>query len=129
MLARAFEAPVPDTSDLDRLKEILFEGSKRARPVAARSDPSALIGTWKRVLTQADLATYEPVVRPALVSRAGGWALSTTPPPSVGGICLTAMLRLLLAHPFVADSRPDPETFSLVRRHARELRDIRPRSH
>lgn len=30
-------------------------------------------------------------------------------------------VRLLLAHPFVADSRPDPETFSLVRRHAREL--------
>ena len=27
--------------------------------------------------------------------------LSTTPPPSVGGVCLTAMLRLLLAHPEV----------------------------
>ena len=51
------------------------------------------------LLTEADLAAYQPVVRPALVSRAGGWALSTTPPPSVGGVCLTAMLRLLLAHP------------------------------
>jgi uncharacterized protein (TIGR02678 family) len=30
-------------------------------------------------------------------------------------------VRLLLAHPFVTDSRPDPETFSLIRRHAREL--------
>lgn len=30
-------------------------------------------------------------------------------------------VRLLLAHPFVADSRPDPEAFALVRRHAREL--------
>lgn len=30
-------------------------------------------------------------------------------------------VRLLLAHPFVADSRPDSETFFLVRRHAREL--------
>jgi uncharacterized protein (TIGR02678 family) len=29
--------------------------------------------------------------------------------------------RLLLARPFVTDSRPDPETFALVRRHAREL--------
>ena len=46
--------------------------------------------TWRRT---------SRVVRPALVSRAGGWALSTTPPPSVGGVCLTAMLRLLLAHP------------------------------
>jgi uncharacterized protein (TIGR02678 family) len=30
-------------------------------------------------------------------------------------------IRLLLAHPFVTDARPDPETFSLVRRHVREL--------
>lgn len=30
-------------------------------------------------------------------------------------------VRLLLAHPFVTDSRPDPEAFSFVRRHAREL--------
>jgi uncharacterized protein (TIGR02678 family) len=30
-------------------------------------------------------------------------------------------IRLLLAHPFVSDERPDPETFALVRRHAREL--------
>jgi uncharacterized protein (TIGR02678 family) len=30
-------------------------------------------------------------------------------------------VRLLLAHPFVTDSRPDPETFSFIRRHAREL--------
>lgn len=30
-------------------------------------------------------------------------------------------VRLLLAHPFVTDTHPDPETFALVRRHAREL--------
>jgi uncharacterized protein (TIGR02678 family) len=30
-------------------------------------------------------------------------------------------VRLLLAHPLVSDSRPDPEAFRLVRRHAREL--------
>ncbi len=30
-------------------------------------------------------------------------------------------VRLLLAHPFVTDARPDPETFALVRRHARGL--------
>jgi len=51
------------------------------------------------LLTPADLAAYRPVVRPALVSRTHGWALATTPPPSVGGVCLAAMLRLLLAHP------------------------------
>ncbi len=30
-------------------------------------------------------------------------------------------IRLLLAHPFVTDSRPDPEAFALVRRHSRDL--------
>ncbi len=66
------------------------------------------------LLTHDDLAAYEPVVRPALVSRAGGWALSTTPPPSVGGVCLTAMLRLLLAHP--GEDPLDPEHVVLVQR-------------
>jgi gamma-glutamyltranspeptidase/glutathione hydrolase len=66
------------------------------------------------LLTRADLAAYEPVVRPALVSRAGRWALSTTPPPSVGGVCLAAMLRLLLAHP---DENPlDPDHVVQVQR-------------
>ncbi len=47
----------------------------------------------------ADLAEYRPVVRPALVTRVGGWELATTPPPSVGGACLAAMLRLLDGRP------------------------------
>lgn len=47
------------------------------------------------LLGMADLAAYRPVVRPALVTRMGGWALATAPPPSVGGVCLAAMLRLL----------------------------------
>ncbi len=66
------------------------------------------------LLSHADLAAYEPVVRPALVSRAGGWVLSTTPPPSVGGICLTAMLRLLLAHP--GENPLDPDHVVQVQR-------------
>jgi gamma-glutamyltranspeptidase / glutathione hydrolase len=47
------------------------------------------------LLGMADLAAYRPVVRPALVTRIDGWALATAPPPSVGGVCLAAMLRLL----------------------------------
>jgi gamma-glutamyltranspeptidase/glutathione hydrolase len=42
-----------------------------------------------------DLRAYRPVVRPALTSRAGGWTLATTPPPSVGGVVVTAVMRLL----------------------------------
>jgi gamma-glutamyltranspeptidase/glutathione hydrolase len=52
------------------------------------------------ILGAADLADYRPVVRPALLSAAGDWTFGTTPPPSVGGVCVTAMLRLLDGRPF-----------------------------
>ncbi len=47
------------------------------------------------LLGAADLAAYAPVVRPALVTRVGGWTLATAPPPSLGGVVVAAMLRLL----------------------------------
>lgn len=42
-----------------------------------------------------DLAAYRPVVRRSLLTRLGGWTLATAPPPSIGGVCVAAMLRLL----------------------------------
>ena len=51
------------------------------------------------LLGMADLAEYRPVVRPALAVRVGEWDLATVPPPSVGGVCLAAMLRLLDDNP------------------------------
>lgn len=47
------------------------------------------------ILGPADLASYRPVVRPSLLTKVGGWTLATTPPPSVGGVVVAAMLRLL----------------------------------
>jgi len=47
------------------------------------------------LVTRADLAAYEAVVRPALVSRLGEWEIAANPPPSIGGPVLTVMLRLL----------------------------------
>ena len=47
------------------------------------------------ILGPEDLAAYRPVVRPSLLTRLGGWTLATTPPPSVGGVCVAALLRLL----------------------------------
>jgi gamma-glutamyltranspeptidase/glutathione hydrolase len=52
------------------------------------------------VLTAADLAAYQPIVRPALTVDMGGWTLATNPPPSIGGPALAAMLALM-------DGRPD----------------------
>jgi gamma-glutamyltranspeptidase/glutathione hydrolase len=62
------------------------------------------------LLSREDLAAYRPVVRPALMTRAGGWSLATTPPPSVGGVCVAAMLRLLLD----SDGGQDPADGDLV---------------
>src|SRR6478735_7048949 len=42
-----------------------------------------------------DLAAYSPVIRPSLATRLGDWTLATTPPPSVGGVSVAAMLHLL----------------------------------
>ncbi|WP_139981504.1 gamma-glutamyltransferase [Nocardioides litoris] len=53
------------------------------------------------LLSTADLAAFQPVVRPALTSRLGPWTLATTPPPSVGGTVVTALLARL------AGWRPD----------------------
>ena len=80
------------------------------------------------LLTRADLTAYQPVVRPALVSRAAGWTLSTTPPPSVGGVCLTAMLRLLLAHPEQnpLDADHVVEVQRAVLRHRLDVLDLAP---
>ena len=51
------------------------------------------------ILGPDDLAAYRPVVRPSLVARSGAWTIGTNPPPSVGGVCVAAMLRLLDGHP------------------------------
>lgn len=60
------------------------------------------------ILGMADLAAYEPVVRPSLMSTVGEWRLGTNPPPSVGGVCVAAMLRLL-------EGRPSDDVDHLVR--------------
>ncbi|MET0449736.1 MAG: gamma-glutamyltransferase [Aeromicrobium sp.] len=51
------------------------------------------------ILGAADLADYRPVVRPSLTSVVGEWTFGTNPPPSVGGVCVAAMLRLLDGRP------------------------------
>jgi gamma-glutamyltranspeptidase/glutathione hydrolase len=51
------------------------------------------------MVSLSDLGEYRPVVRPALTTRMDAWTLATAPPPSVGGACLAAMLRLLDEQP------------------------------
>lgn len=47
------------------------------------------------LLTAEDLAAYRPVVRSALETRFRDWTVATNPAPAIGGVTLTAMLRLL----------------------------------
>jgi gamma-glutamyltranspeptidase/glutathione hydrolase len=63
-----------------------------------------------------DLAAYRPVVRPSLTTRVGDWTLATTPPPSVGGVVLAAMLRLLDGRPHARWEDADVEHLVRVQR-------------
>ncbi len=67
------------------------------------------------LLGPADLAAYRPVVRACLTSRLGAWSLATTPPPSVGGVVVSAILRLLDGwSPDHTDRDTDRDTDRLV---------------
>ncbi len=44
------------------------------------------------MLTLADLADCEAIVRPALELQVGDWRIATNPPPAIGGAILAAML-------------------------------------
>jgi gamma-glutamyltranspeptidase/glutathione hydrolase len=83
---------IPELGDfLDRVGR---EGAAALhRGDVARALAADMAGHGGR-LTLADLERYQAVVRPALVSRDGGWEWATNPPPAVGGAVLTAMLLL-----------------------------------
>ena len=63
-----------------------------------------------------DLAAYRPVVRPSLTTQVGDWTLATTPPPSLGGVVLAAMLRLLDGRPHGRWDAADVEHLVRVQR-------------
>ena len=77
------------------------------------------------LLDAADLAAYAPVVRAPLTTRVAGWRLATTPPPSVGGVVVAAMLRLLDGRPHGGWDPSDVEHLVRVQRavlgHRREV--------
>ncbi len=49
------------------------------------------------LLGRADLAAYRVSERVPLQEEFDGWMVATPPPPSVGGVCLAAMLHLMAA--------------------------------
>src|SRR5690606_9724863 len=55
-------------------------------------------------LTRTDLVEYEAIVREPITTNVGNWTVATTPPPAVGGVTLSAILRLVAA----SDAPTDP---------------------
>ncbi|CAI9416151.1 gamma-glutamyltransferase [Nocardioides sp. T2.26MG-1] len=68
------------------------------------------------ILGPDDLAAYRPVVHTSLATRVGEWTLATTPPPSVGGASVAAMLRLLGGRPHGPWTAEDVELLVRVQR-------------
>lgn len=69
-------------------------------------------------LTYADMAGYRPIVGPALQSQLGDWRLATTPPPAVGGVAVTAILRSVFDGP----EPLDPNRWAAAQHHIARLR-------
>lgn len=74
------------------------------------------------LVTAADLAGYQPVVRPALAVPAAGWRLRTNPPPAIGGAVLAAMLQLLGSRPHGAWDEDDVAELVAVQRRVLDAR-------
>ncbi|MGA7271112.1 MAG: gamma-glutamyltransferase, partial [Acidimicrobiia bacterium] len=68
--------------------ETFYRGDLAAQMVSDLTDRGGLI-------TRRDLTDYRALIRPALLSRLRDWTIATVPPPAVGGVTLSAILRLV----------------------------------
>ena len=79
----------------EALRQIGAEGAETFyRGDLARAMVDDLTARGSRI-TIRDLAEYEVIVSPALQSHLGDWSIATTPPPAVGGVGLSRILRLV----------------------------------
>ena len=105
---------VPDLAD--SLELIATEGAAALHT----GDLARLIATdvlaRGGLLGPRDLSAYAPVTRASLATRVGDWTLATTPPPSVGGVSVAAMLHLLDGQPKGAWTDDDLELLVRVQR-------------
>nr|WP_300046000.1 gamma-glutamyltransferase [uncultured Nocardioides sp.] len=81
------------------LEHIATDGPRALHEGDLADAIAADVGARGGLLGRADLAAYAPVVREPLTTRVAGWSLATTTPPSVGGVVLAAMMRLLEDRP------------------------------
>jgi len=96
---------------LEAIAELGADGFHRG-PVARRvvDDVRATGG----VLTEEDLALYEPVWRDPFIVDYGRWRIVTMPPPSAGGVLLLSILGQLAAAPRDVAALPADARMHLV---------------
>jgi len=97
----------------DSLEAIARNGAQEMYDGELGAAIADAVGAGGGLLTRADLAAYAPVTRPSLAVQVRDWELATSPPPSIGGVCIAAILRLLGDRPHGAWSEAD--TALLVR--------------
>ena len=77
-----------------------------------RGDQAEKVGKWMAdhggILSAADFAAYQPVVREPLVTTYRGWTIVGFPPPSSGGVHVAQILNILEAFDVKAIHDRDP---------------------
>lgn len=76
----------------DTLEQLALEGPRLFTHGAVAKALVADMADHEGLITAADLASYEPVVRAAYSLTVGDWHIATNPPPAVGGPMLAIML-------------------------------------
>jgi gamma-glutamyltranspeptidase/glutathione hydrolase len=105
---------MPDLADTlralaDEGPDLLYRGELGRRIATA-------VGEGGGILTEADLAAYQPIVRDPVLVDLDAWKVATNPPPAVGGACLAAMLLLVEDHDFDAWSADEVQALVRVQR-------------
>lgn len=110
------------------LEQIAADGPRALHRGDIADAIAADVGARGGLLGRADLAAYAPVVREPLTTRVRGWSLATTSPPSVGGVVVAAMLRLLEDRPAAGWHADDVAHLVRVQRavlgHRREVLEV-----
>lgn len=110
--------PIGRTVVVPHLEQTLRQLAELGTDALYRGELGAMVAAHVTdndgILTRADLAAYEAVVRRPLLVGAGDWELATNPPPAAGGVALAALLALLDGLP--AGSSWSSEELRLVAR-------------
>jgi gamma-glutamyltranspeptidase/glutathione hydrolase len=95
MLSEGEQVRIPDL--VGSLEQIASEGPDALyRGDLGRTIARAVLDGGG-VMTERDLAEYEPLIRTPIMTRLDGWLIASNPPPAVGGACMAALLMLYVS--------------------------------